>query len=178
MRLSNIINYPSKPEKENGKNKREYTSKWNIKNSTSIEIFGTSQIVEPQKCVLGCVKLLGNAPHGAPGRHHISIVHYLLTVDIVAAARQRNPQLLARQNQVGIAYIIYFLNLWEGNEAGKHFGGDVVEAVVGNHRVIWAPVGYSGVFSAYARERNLDRLLGGNGSICRGVEGEVVGAKN
>lgn len=102
----------------------------------------------------------------------------LLAVHVVAAARQRYPQLLPGLNHVGIRYIINGLDLWEGDQAGEDLGSYAVEGVAGDHRVVGAAVGYSGAVGADAGEGNLDRLGGGDGEGGWRGEREVVGSKN
>lgn len=66
----------------------------------------------------------------------------------------------------------------EGDEVGEHLRRDVVEAIVRNHGVHGAAVGYSGAVAADAGEGDLDALVGSDAVAPRGDGGEVVGAEN
>lgn len=107
----------------------------------------------------------------------MAVVDHRLPADAVAAARQRNRQILPHHDRVCITNIVGSLNFKEGDKVGEHLRRYVVEAVLRHHRVHGAAVGNSVAVSADAGEGDLDRLIRGDGAAAIGAE-EVVGAEN
>lgn len=87
------------------------------------------------------IKLRGNLIHCAVCSHHVSIVDHLLSIHVVTATRQWDPQLLAHVDQVGIRDVINVLDLIVRHQSREDAIGDVEEAVVLNDDVVGDVVG-------------------------------------
>lgn len=92
-----------------------------------------------------------------------------LSVDLVTAARQWYPQLLAYLYQASVGYAISFLDLLVGHQPREHLRRDVPEYVSLDHPVDWLALeGQAPAVGATALKWDLDRLIGGD--IGRGGE--------
>lgn len=133
--------------------------------------------IDPQQSLLVRPVLGRDCLHRAPSFHHVSIMNHPLAVHLVAAARQRDPQLLPDFNQTRVGNFIHRCNFLVLHEPREHDRGDVVEVVAGLHDVLRALVGDAGAVGAEARERDEDLLEGGYVLGRGGGEGEVIGSE-
>ncbi|PQQ15635.1 hypothetical protein Pyn_39748 [Prunus yedoensis var. nudiflora] len=101
-------------------------------------------------------------------------MNHPLAVHLVAAARQRDPQLLPDCNQTRVGYFIHRRNFLVLHEPREHDRGDVVEVVAGLHDVLRALVGDAGAVGAEALERDEDLLEGGYSSGRGGGQGKLL----
>lgn len=93
----------------------------------------------------------------------MSIMHHHVTINFIAATRQRNPELLTDRYIIRVGNVVNRLDLLVRHEVRKHLGGDMEEAVVGDDGVHRAAVGDSGAVTAGAREGDFEDLGGGKG---------------
>ena len=157
--------------------KRGKTFEGNIKNITGLKILGICNVVELQQRLFVGSVLLRDLLHGASGFHHVPVVHHLRSIHLIAATRQRNPQLLPYFNQIRIRNVVHRLNLLIRHQSREHLRRDVVQSVVLLHSVHRPVVRNSGSVRAAAAEGDDDLVLRGYALVRWGRGREGVGAE-
>uniref|UniRef100_A0A2P2PKR6 Uncharacterized protein n=1 Tax=Rhizophora mucronata TaxID=61149 RepID=A0A2P2PKR6_RHIMU len=105
-------------------------------------------------------------------------MHHLLPRHVIAAAGQRNPQLLPDLYQARVRYVVDRRDLLVRRQAREHLCRDVVERVLLLDGVDGLSVGDAGAVAAEAREGDPDGLIGGHRLVGGGREWKVIGAED
>ncbi|RRT68026.1 hypothetical protein B296_00031018 [Ensete ventricosum] len=165
-----------KKERE-GEESRVPTVEGHIQDLVCHQCLGVAHPVEAQQRGGFGAELRGDALHRALGRHHVRQVHHLRPVHVVAAARQRDPQLLPHHNLVHIRQLVDLPDLLVRRQIAEPGHRDVVQAHVPVlHRVDRASRPTRPV-RAPATDRDPHSRPGGDSPVGGGGEEEAVGAE-
>lgn len=154
-----------------------------IKNLALEKVLGVGDLIESHQRGLQHPELGGHPGGGLPGGDGMSVVQDVGAQNLVAAAGQRDPELLADANLVGFGDVVGVGDLLEGDESVEHVACDGVHPVVRLDGVDGDAVGPADDASAVAgggaeaAEGDADGGLGGDAGGGGGRGGEVVGAE-